>query len=261
MIKKSLRVLLVASMASGVAMGAINANYGLTPLHIASFMGKTERVSELIAGGADVNAKIKKCDTPLHIAEVIQNREAAGDNANDIGFCDGAPNMEFYYAYGNETPLHIAVCTGSPETVKLLIAGVADINAVNDLGNTPLHFTAPGGNPEVVQALIKAGADVHATNLAGQTPLHVAAYNGRLEVVNALLGANAYVGATDSDGKQPLHYAVQNGHLEVVRALVAAGANTNTVDNDGKTALLRAHHQDVITVLRAEMSANWCVIS
>jgi ankyrin repeat protein len=60
------------------------------------------------------------------------------------------------------------------ETIKLLIARGADINAANGGGNTPLHGAAMRGSPAIVEFLLKAGADPARKNARGMTAMDIA---------------------------------------------------------------------------------------
>ena len=101
-------------------------------------------VSALIAAGADVNAKTKHGQTPLH-------KVAVSDVYNDWGF----------------------------SVVSVLIAAGADVNAKNSGDYTPLHYAAAASYRavSVVSALIAAGADVNAKNHSGETPLRQTCYS------------------------------------------------------------------------------------
>ena len=111
---------------------------GKTPLHLAADKGQLDTVKELVATGADVNAR----------------------------------NNEGY------TPLHLATNKGQLDTVKELVATGADVNARNNEGYTPLHRVAWSGPVEVVKILAATGADVNANDNLGRTPLDYAGKAG-----------------------------------------------------------------------------------
>jgi len=60
------------------------------------------------------------------------------------------------------------------ETVKLLIAAHADVNATDDRGNTALLGAVYRGWNDMVRVLIAAGADPYLPNKAGQSPYDAA---------------------------------------------------------------------------------------
>jgi ankyrin repeat protein len=68
------------------------------------------------------------------------------------------------------TPLHIACCRGSINTVKALVVAGADVNAQNVNRRTPLHYACNGGHAQVVQLLLEAGADSAIRNNNGNFP-------------------------------------------------------------------------------------------
>ena len=82
--------------------------------------GNIEAVKQVVANGADVNAK----DT--------------------IGY----------------TPLHHAAFGGHKEVAELLIAKGADVNAKDKNGNMPLDAANDGNQPEIMDLLVKHGAIV-----------------------------------------------------------------------------------------------------
>ena len=97
--------------------------------------------------------------------------------------------------------------------MALLNAG-ADPKARDKDDNTPLHGAAASGTPETVMALLNAGAEIEARNEDGDTPLHRAARWSNPEMVMALLNAGADPGARDKDGKQPADLAKYNAQIE-----------------------------------------------
>ena len=121
------------AIAAGKDVNSEDECCGVTPLHYATRWGRKEIAELLIAKGADVNAKAKYGDTPLHGA-----------------------------IYANGTYLEE---TGRKEMIELLIAKGADVN--NDKGpsfkgETPLHAAVWNYRKEVVELLIANGADVNA---------------------------------------------------------------------------------------------------
>jgi ankyrin repeat protein len=118
-----------------------------------------------------------------------------------------------------ETPLHVAAVRGYQETSSPLIANGADINARNEDGVTPLHASALAGHKETIALLITKGADVNARNADGLTPLHAAALAGHTETVELLITKGADVNAKNEDGLTPLNAASQKGYWAIVELL------------------------------------------
>ena len=147
---------------------------GVTVLHKALHIYSANRlaiVQQLIAAGADVNARMKDGRTPLHFA-------------SGFGVADAVPLLLKAGAVvdardedGN-TPLFVA----GREVAPLLIAAGADVRATNHEGNVPLHR-----NFQAV--LLVPGVNVR--NKAGLTPLHYAALIGNVEAIEWLLSQGA----------------------------------------------------------------------
>lgn len=105
-------------------------------LRHAASKGHTERVQQLLAQGADVDAPCP---------------------------------------FGAGTCLPAAAGAGHAQVVQLLLAAGADIGAVDRTNCTPLHKAVVKARHEVVQLLLAAGADVNAAPpedepLRGGTP-------------------------------------------------------------------------------------------
>jgi ankyrin repeat protein len=92
----------------------------LTPLHRAAAFGPVEMVRDLLAAGADVNARDSRALTPLIFA--------------------------------------VATEYAAPRIVQTLLQAGADVNARDNTGETALDWAEKFGYPEVIAALTKAGA-------------------------------------------------------------------------------------------------------
>jgi len=120
---------------------------GDTALHIAAAGYQAEIVRRLIAAGADIHARNRHGDEPLHAAAV------------------GEPSSP------NWNP------AGQKETLVALIEAGADPNCVNKGGITPLHRAARTRCAAAVSVLLERGADHARRYKSGSTPMLLARAN------------------------------------------------------------------------------------
>lgn len=121
---------------------------GWTALHLAAFFSQPDAVNELLAGGANVNARAR----------------------------NGTNNM----------PLHAGASSGNMDVVRALAEHGADVNARQEGGWTALHAAALAGNVEMAQFLISKGADTEARASNNQNALDLALTKGHQAMVNLL---------------------------------------------------------------------------
>ena len=259
--------------------------FGNTALHRAAGDGNLVEIRNLIANGANVNARNRNGETPLHSAtasndnvEVIKFLVANGADVNAQDEWGGMPFFimrnveiaEFILSQGfdvntkcerGRTPLHVAVFNDNAEVVKFLIANGADVNAQDEEG-TPLHLALLERNVEIAKFLITQGADVNAKDVDGMSSLAYAVNNNAFEIVRLLVSEGADVNFKTAkvpgipDGITPLHFAAANGSVEVARFLVSEGADVNVRNSEGHTPLNVARMRNNTAMVQYLISAG-----
>lgn len=159
-------------------------SWGERPLHTISRKGTLEQVKFLLTTSAknDINSQTDSGNTPLIRASMNQSKDVIQALLN-AGANVHARNKE-----GN-TPLHGDwFSTISPDTgaVEVLLLAGAKVDARNGLGNTPLHKHArDSDNEQVVKLLLKYGANPNAKDDSGKTPWDYIQENEMLKHTNA----------------------------------------------------------------------------
>lgn len=120
---------------------------GDTALHVAAAAYRTKIMRVLVAAGANVHARNRHGDQPLHAAAVSSPRS------------------------------HIWNPSAQTAAIAYLIEVGADPNAGNKLGVTPLHRAVRTRCAAAVQTLLDHGADPTRKNKSGSTPLLLARHN------------------------------------------------------------------------------------
>jgi hypothetical protein len=120
---------------------------GDTALHIAAAAYQTEMVRKLINAGADVHARNRLGDAPLHAAAV------------------GSPHSRAWNP------------SAQAATIVCVIEAGADPNATNKSGVTPLHRAVRTRCAVAVRTLLECGADPARKNKSDSTPMLLAIQN------------------------------------------------------------------------------------
>lgn len=162
-----------------------------------------KKLRELLAGGADPDAKNGNGESALRLAIVAESQELVRPLLEAGATASGGP--------GRIPALCEAAKRGLEDVAAALLEFGADPWEKEGLrGWTALHFAAWEGNAEVAELLMRAGADPNATNAAGATPLHFAAkarpHRGNREMeemVLRLLEGGADPSLRDSAGETP----------------------------------------------------------
>ncbi len=136
------------------------------------------------------------------------------------------------------TPLIHAAGAGATNTLSLLIARGAAVDATNHAGLTALLNAAGNNRTAAALMLIAAGADPNHADASGVTPLHSASMFGAVEVGRALLAKGARTDVfAQSVRLTPLSQAAMVGHADFVDLLLAHRASVETRDSNGHTPL------------------------
>lgn len=178
--------------------------------------GDTAAVPQLLADGADINARDARGRTPVMAA-----------------------------THGNHA-----------EMVRALIRAGADINIRDDRMDNVLLYAGAEGLLEILNLAIDAGADTGLTNRFGGTALIPAAERGHVAIVETLLTrSNVDVNHINNLGWTALLEAIilsdgDEPHQRIVRLLVDHGADVNIGDHGGVTPLQHARSRGFTEIAR-----------
>ena len=104
----------------------------MTPLHFAAHNGSKDMAEFLLANKAEVNARDKYGETPLHCAALRATRTWRN--------CYWRTKPRSMPRTSARRLCKVAAYHGYKDVAELLLANKADIDATNNLGQTPLHW-------------------------------------------------------------------------------------------------------------------------
>ena len=224
---------------------------GHTALQAACQNGHDDIVTALLEVGADIELEDDDGDRGVHhaafgdAAGVMQLMGAAGADLN-------ARNKR------RQTPLHISVNKGHIDVVSVLLEHSCHTSLQDSEGDTPLHDAISKKRDDMISILLDHGADVRLANNSGFNSLHHASLRGNSSSLRLMLSQGTsrrpwLVDQGKEDGYTALHLACLNNHPEVVRILVEeAGANPDLQNVNLQTALhlaVERRHEDIVRCL------------
>ena len=235
---------------------------GMTALHFASNAGDVESMRLLMEKGADVNAVDGRGDSPLMVAagsvsvdavRVLLSKGARVNVARVLS--QSVKNGPI--ALAKVTPLMQAAPYGSPELIKALLDGGADVNAHDCREMTPLMFAvgSENQNAAVVRLLLRAGASVNSKSNVGETALDWAAKFGNPTVIALLKEAGARPGSARTEAP---HTDLQKPR-EAPHAMLQSVAllQRSSAEFFRQSGCVGCHHQPATAVaLRAARKAG-----
>src|SRR2546429_150643 len=192
-----------------------------------------QEVRNLLERGVDPNSR----DGHSVPALVIAARDWEGVETMKLLLARGA-NVDASGSDGT-TALMTAAEANSREGIALLLRHKASVNLKNKDEKSALMIAAEGGHTQIAEQLLTAGADFNARDMEGRTALLLASMStlAQDELVKLLLAKGADVNAIDNQGNTALMLAANSGEFQNVASLIDAGANVNAKNKAGLTAL------------------------
>ena len=157
--------------------------------------------------------------------------------------------------YGDDsTALHWAAYWDDRETVDLLLAAGAQVNAADDHGVTPLWLAcANGATAPTIERLIRSGATTDVRHSSGESALMSAARTGNTAAVGLLLSSGVDVGAAERNrGQTALMWAAAQGHTDIVQRLLEAGADVHARSKARRQVVNSTGNADYTGVMEVE---------
>ncbi len=202
----------------------------LTPLLLASVLGRTEIVGFLIEKGADIDAGDNNRMTPLHFAASYGRPECAHlllEKGADVNARE----------VNGRTPLFFNARQGNEQIFQLLLDKGATVDVYNNFKRGPLLYALWGGHEKLARLLISKGADVNKKDTTGYSPLHQMCIDGRTDLAKLLIAEGADIELADSHDLSPLSLAAYYNRGDLVAYLVETGAKADRTDSNSDTAL------------------------
>ena len=182
---------------------------------------QTEIISYFLAKGADINKADIEGNTPLMIA--ASNRENTGTLEQLLPI---VKNINVQNAKG-ESALTMAVKSGTPEAVALLIEKGADVKVADKNGNNLAFYLIESYRPQMSGMGRPEGVDVQK-----QDPFAAK--------VKLLQDKGLNLATPQKDGNTLYHIAVVKNDLPLLKKISTLNIDVNAKNKDGLTALHKA---------------------
>lgn len=183
------------------------------------------KLAKLRQSGVDINSRTMGLETALHQHAALDNLTAARN------LLDAGAEVNALSQLGH-TPLYYALSAGTKMTALLLARG-ADANQIIDCTTPPLNLAVVTGDPELVRLLVKHKASLGAHEAGIDPPAVVVAAEARdakiLRLLHEEFGADLDLAQTGT-GIRPLTAAIKNHAAETFEYLLSKGADIHYAD-------------------------------
>jgi ankyrin repeat protein len=157
-------------------------------------------------------------------------------------------------------PLIAAIMNQNSFNAILKLVNRSSIESITQEGYTPLMLAVRSGDPELVDLLISKGANVNHKSEMGETALHIASYyEVATRILKSLITAGAKPNSMNNEGYTPLMYAGYRGNLEYLTYMSKNGGDlefTNQYGDSVYSEALRANTPKSIAALRSLCSVD-----
>jgi len=220
-------------------------------LHLlAAKPNQSEIITYFLGKGVDANKADKGGNTPL-IKAAASRESAVLEQLLAVTKDINAKNVK------GESALTIAVKSGTPENVALLLNKGADVNVVdkdgNNLGVYLIQSYRPESKgPDPLDAKIKLlqdkGLNLAASQKDGSTLYHLAVVKNELALLKKLASLNIDVNAKNKDGMTALHKAAMiSKNDEIPKYLISIGAKKDIKTEFDESAYALAKENEFFT--------------
>lgn len=236
----------IESLAHLLAAGANasdTAASGMSALTLATFSGHGTAARLLIEKGADLNSSGAGY-TALHAA-VLRSDTAtvhalvAGGANLDARITNGSPVRRFGSQWAlprtllGATPLFVAAAYLETDIMRVLLEAGADPALPLGDETFPLHVAAGAEVEKEARPIDLARFQI----VDSDTPVVPRPEPSVLEAVGLLLDARADVNQAGADGNTALHVAAGSGHVALIQLLAERGATLDVTNGEGLTPL------------------------
>jgi ankyrin repeat protein len=151
------------------------------PLHVAARRGRVVIARELLANGAQVDARNAAGQTPLQVALIGGKTQVVGVLLA-YGAADDPQALLFLLARNG---------VADRDSLELVVKRGAKVDAKDGDGATALHIAVEQDNLPLAKRMVDMGADVNSVDAQGRTPLGIATARGNRDIAALLLGYGA----------------------------------------------------------------------
>jgi ankyrin repeat protein len=240
----------------------VTSKEGQTVLHfLATKPNQTEIINYFLAKGVDVNQADKEGNTPLMVAASARETNGALEQ-----FLPIVKNNNTLNAKG-ESALTMAVRSGTPTAVALLLDKATDVTVTNKDGNNLGAYLIESYRPQMGMAtaagaigqkqdpfaaktklLQEKGLNLATPQKDGNTLCHLAIAKNDLALLKKIADLNIDINAKNKDGLTALHKAAMISKDDaILKYLVSIGAKKEITTEFNESAYALAKENETLT--------------